>query len=105
MEMFLSVMVTTALGVAVAAVLFKAATRGVSQSTSVQDESLMHLPPRFFIDDRVRSQPGLPISPSMEVLRLQIERHVRLEQAAAEAFRDSPTAEALQMLTTSPLVH
>jgi hypothetical protein len=105
MEMFLSVMVTTALGVAVAAVLFKAATHGVSQSTSVQDESLMHLPPRFFIDDRARSQPGLPISASMEVLRLQIERHVRLEQAAAEAFRDFPTAEALQTLTTSPLVH
>ena len=41
----------------------------------------------------------------MEVLRLQIERHVRLEQAAAEAFRDFPTAEALQTLTTSPLVH
>lgn len=105
MEMFLSVMVTTALGVAVAAVLFKAATHGVSQSISVQDESLMHLPPRFFIDDRARSQPVLPINPSMEVLRLQIERHVRLEQAAAEAFRDAPTAEALQMLTTSPLVH
>jgi hypothetical protein len=39
------------------------------------------------------------------VLRLQIERHVRLEQAAAEAFRDYPTAETLQTLTTSPLVH
>ena len=54
MEMFLSVMVTTALGVAVAAVLFKAATHGVSRPTGLRDESLMHLPPRFFSDDRAR---------------------------------------------------
>jgi hypothetical protein len=105
MEMFLSVMVTTALGVAVAALLFKAATHGVSKPTAVRDETLLHLPPRFFIDDRARYEPELPVAASMEVLRLQIERHVRLEQAAAEAFRAFPTAEALQTLTTSPLVH
>jgi hypothetical protein len=65
----------------------------------------MHLPPRFFIDDRARTQTGLPAGVPMEVLRLQIERHVRLEQAAAESFRDYPTAQSLQTLTTSPLVH
>jgi hypothetical protein len=105
MEMFLSVMFTAAIGVAVAAVLFRAATRGVSPPAPVQDESLMHLPPRFFIDDRARARTGLPAVLPIEVLRLQIERHVRLEQAAAETFRDYPTAEALQTLTTSPLVH
>jgi hypothetical protein len=102
MEMFLSVTVISLLGVAVAAVLFKAAIHEGPPPAPANDESLLNLPPRFFIDDRVqRARPVVPI----EVLLLQIERHVRLEQAAAEAFRDFPTAEALQTLTTSPLVH
>lgn len=102
MEMFLSVMVISLLGVAVAAVLFKAAIQEAPPSARLSDESFLNLPPRFFIDDRApRTRPVVPI----EVLLLQIERHVRLEQAAAEAFLAFPTAEALQTLTTSPLVH
>ena len=102
MEMFLSVLGISLLGVAVAAMLFKAAVHDTRPPTALNDENLLNLPPRFFIDDRApRTHPVVP----MEVLRLQIERHVRLEQAAAEAFRDFPTAEALQTLTTSPLVH
>ena len=102
MEMFLSVAVISLLGVAVAAVLFKAAIHEAPPPALSSDESLLSLPPRFFLDDRAPgTRPVVPI----EVLRLQIERHVRLEQAAAEAFQDFPTAEALQTLTTSPLVH
>lgn len=102
MEMFLSVAVISLLGVAVAAVLFKAAVHETPPPAPLGDESLLNLPQRFFVDDRSpRTRPVVPI----EMLRLQIERHVRLEQAAAEAFRDFPTAEALQTLTTSPLVH
>jgi hypothetical protein len=41
----------------------------------------------------------------IEVLLLQLERHVRLEQAAAESFHWCPTPEALHMNTSSPLVH
>ena len=102
MEMFLSVTVLSLLCVAVCAVLFKAAIREAPPSATLKDESLLALPPRFFIDDRApRTSPVLP----MEVLRLQIERHIRLEQAAAEAFLDSPTAASLQTVTTSPLVN
>jgi hypothetical protein len=38
-----------------------------------------------------------------DALVLQIERHVRLEHAAAEAFLQFPTVEALRMQTLSPL--
>lgn len=102
MEMFLTVAVISLVGVAVSAVLFKAAIPKAPSPSPLNDESLLALPPRFFVDDRVpQPGPSLPI----EVLRLQIERHVRLETAAAEAFRDYPTAETLRTLTTSPLVH
>ena len=43
-----------------------------------------------------------PYVPS-DVLALQIERHVRLEQAAAERFHEFPSVEALHMPTLSPL--
>jgi hypothetical protein len=38
-----------------------------------------------------------------DVLALQIERHVRLEQAVAEGFRQFPSVEALHSPTLSPL--
>jgi len=102
MEMFLTVAVISLVGVAVSAILFKAAIPKAPSPSPLDDEKLLALPPRFFVDDRVpQPRPNLPI----EVLRLQIERHVRLEQAAAEAFRDYPTTETLRTLTTSPLVH
>ena len=102
MEMFLSVAVISLIGVAVAALLFKAAVRDATPPAPLNDERLLTLPSRFFVDDRMpQPRTALPI----EVLRLQIERHVRLEQAAAETFRDFPTAETLQALTTSPLLH
>jgi len=41
----------------------------------------------------------------IEVLLAQIERHVRLEQAAAESFLYDPTVESLHGRTASPLVH
>jgi len=102
MEMFMSVAVISLIGVAIAAILFKAAVHDPSPTPRLEDERLLSLPSHFFVDDRApQAHPALPI----EVLRLQIERHVRLEQAAAEAFRDSPTAETLRTLTTSPFVH
>ena len=102
MEMFLTVAVISLVGVAVSAILFRAAMPKTPSPSPLNDETLLTLPPRFFVDDRVpQPRPHLPI----EVLRLQIERHVRLEQAAAEAFRDYPTTDTLRTLTTSPLVH
>ena len=50
---------------------------------------------------RSTARPNVPL----EVLLLQIERHVRLEQAAAESFIHLPSPEALNLRTQSPLVH
>jgi hypothetical protein len=41
----------------------------------------------------------------VEALLLQIEQHIRLEQAAAESFLHTPTGQSLQSRTTSPLVN
>jgi hypothetical protein len=41
----------------------------------------------------------------IEALLLQIESHVRLEQAAAESFLQTPTPALLHSKTISPLVN
>lgn len=102
MEMFLTVFVLSLLAVLVSAVLFLAAAPKTPPDALRPDERLLKLPSEFFVDDRTAHSPAVV---PVEVLMLQIERHVRLEQAAAEAFRDAPTAEALRMPTTSPWHH
>jgi hypothetical protein len=105
MEMFLMVLALSLIGVAVCAVLFAAATRDVKElgaGVPAQVRPPSYAPPQFFAEhagQQAASQ--VPI----EVLLLQLERHIRVEQAAAEAFLHYPTAESLHMRTTSPLVH
>ncbi len=107
MEMLLTLLCMTFLGVAVSVLLFGAATREPLQEPEVRtDPSLALMAPGFFVHDDARTAataagPRVPL----EVLLLQIERHVRLEQAAAESFLDRPTAESLHRRTTSPLGH
>ena len=101
MEMFLTVLTLSIVAVVVSALLFLAANRPEPANPLRPDERLLSIPSRFFADDRAPSSSVVPI----EVLLLQIERHVRLEQAAAESFQGAPTAEALKMSTTSPLRH
>jgi hypothetical protein len=105
MEMFLTLSALSILGVVVSFLLFAAATRNVRDEPQVEtqvDPRLGMAPSHFFVDDR---KPMSPPPVSIEALLLQIEGHVRLEQAAAEAFQNAPTVEALHMSTTSPLVH
>lgn len=105
MEMFLMVATVSLLGMVVSIGLFAAATRDYGTSAEVRPEQPLPLaPPRFFLADRTPAVAPLPRVP-IEVLLLQIERHVRLEQAAAESFLDSPTTKSLHSRTTSPLVH
>ncbi len=103
MEMLLMALCMTLFGLAVSAIAFGAATR---DSRSETDTRVEHKVPimasRFFVDPVAAApQPRVPI----EVLLAQIERHVRLEQAAAESFIDFPTSESLHCRTMSPLVH
>jgi hypothetical protein len=100
--MFLMAMCISVFGLAVCAIAFGAATRDERRQPELSLEQQLALAPqRFFAEDRTTSQPHVPL----EVLLLQIERHVRLEQAAAESFIDFPTRESLHCRTVSPLVH
>lgn len=100
MEMFLMALALSLLGVTVSAVLFAAATRQIPHEAARQPDVPVVVPARFFGED-APSMPRIPI----EALLLEIERHVRLEQAAAESFLHSPTVESLNSRTMSRLVH
>lgn len=107
MEMFLMVLSLSLLGVGVSAALFAAATRDERRAEEYVDTRIMSAAEasRFFVDTAAPRPARVPGGIPAEVLLLQIERHVRLEQAAAEAFHQFPTIESLRMRTTSPLVH
>jgi hypothetical protein len=102
-EMFLMALTLSLLGVAVSASLFAAATRDERRPPTAPQPRKDVQPAvaaRFFAEGRA------PVSPvPVEVLVLQLERHIRLEQAAAEAFLRQPTRESLHSRTQSPLVH
>jgi len=102
MVMLLMVLALSLLAMAMSAAMFAAATRDARPPDLHPNGPLFMLPSHFFADDRV---PGSRTPVPIEVLRLQIERHVRLEQAAAESFRDYPSIEALHTVTRSPLLH
>jgi hypothetical protein len=104
MMMFLMVLCMATFALALMAIAFGAATRDESRQTEIRAADAPSLgASRFFVSDTAR--PPVATRVPIEVLLLQLERHVRLEQAAAEAFLDYPTTEALHSRTTSPLVH
>jgi hypothetical protein len=116
MEMFLMLLAMCLLGTAVSAALFGAATRGQKREPWVQALRRPTAPQRFFAqDEAARKAPhapaptaDTPLPPQpvpLDLLLLQIERHVRLEQAAAESFHETPTGESLHSRTASPLVN
>lgn len=110
MEMLLMGVCLSMFGLAVACLAFGAATRTADNSNAVaspverEPVKAVPSPGRFFVE-----RPALPIAARtrvpVEALLLQIESHVRLEQAAAERFLESPTASLLHSRTTSPLVN
>jgi len=106
MELFLMVLCMSLLGLAVTSIAFAGATRNEpTQAETLPERPVVPElePSRFFAGAPVVSDtaPRVPI----EALLLQIERHIRLEQAAAESFLDYPTVESLHTRTMSPLVH
>jgi hypothetical protein len=110
MEMLLMGACLSVFGLAVACLAFGAATRNVDAETAVAPAlekvavKAAAAPARFF----VRPQPSTVAAHSavpIEALLLQIENHVRLEQAAAECFLESPNASLLHSRTISPLVN
>jgi hypothetical protein len=107
MDMLVIGLCFTFIGLAVAALAFAAATRPESLRSSAQPEQPAAKPPaRFFSESLTPPAPGpAPMQVPIEVLLMQIESHVRLEQAAAESFVAYPTHAHLHSKTTSPLVN
>ena len=101
MLMFATILIMSLLAVAVCAMAFGAATRGEAHSGARPEPRLALEPPRFFASPAAKAVPASPVP--VEVLLSQIERHVRLEQAAAEAYLDVPTRDALHSHATAPL--
>ncbi len=110
MEMFLMALVLSLLGVVVSGVLFSAATRGEEREPFVTlraPSPALAATAHRSLGDGGRFFGDAPAAPPVpvEALLLQIEQHVRLEQAAAEAFLNAPTRQSLHSRTMSPLVH
>ena len=104
MVMFLMVLSMAVFGLAVCALAFGAATREVRDEVEVRvEQPLAVVPSHFFVAQAPQVAPIPRVS--LEVLLAQIERHVRLEYAAAESFIDFPSSESLHSRTMSPLVH
>jgi hypothetical protein len=107
MELFLMVACLALFGMAVTCLAFGAATRHdepAKPDVAEQKPVATPVPARFFADEFV-APAALQYQVPLEVLLLQIESHVRLEQAAAESFLESPASASLHSRTTSPLVH
>lgn len=105
MEMLLMGVCLSVLGLAVMCIAFGAATRPEETQPAAERE-IMVVPanPRFFVDDLTvpaAARARMPI----EALLLQIENHVRLEQAAAESYLSTPTPAMLHGSTVSALIH
>lgn len=108
MNMLLMGLCFTFIGLAFAAVAFAAATRPETLRPEAQEESAAAQPaPARFFSERLKSPAPAPapIQVPIEVLLLQIENHVRLEQAAAESFVACPTHAHLHCKTISQFVN
>jgi hypothetical protein len=110
MEMLLMGACLSMFGLAVACLAFGVATRTPEEPVVASPEirkaavKAALAPARFFVDP-----PALPMAARsrvpIEALLLQIENHVRLEQAAATCFVESADVSLLHTRTISPLVN
>ncbi len=107
MEMLLMALCMSMFGLAVTALAFGAATRPERSSSPAKPE-LRPVQPvaagRFFAD-RVAPPNRQGAHVPTAVLLAQIENHVRLEQAAAQSFLESPSHAQLHTKTTSVFVN
>jgi hypothetical protein len=109
MEMLLMGACLSVFGLAVTCLAFGAATReGRATAAAGAEERVEVAKPavaaRFFVDPPVIPMAAHARMP-IEALLLQIENHVRLEQAAAESFLLAPNSARLHSRTSSPLVN
>ena len=106
MEMFLMVLCLSMFGLAVTVAAFGAAVQPVQappEAKPAQQPVLKTAPAHFFASDATMPPPQLQVP--IEALLLQIDNHVRLEQAAAESFLQYPTSALLHSKTISKFVN
>ena len=107
MEMLLMVLCMSMFAMGITCLAFGAATRSEKEARQEQphlEPVVAVAPTRFFARDLatpLETRPRVPI----EALLLQIESHVRLEQAVAETFLESPTSVLLHSRTASPFLN
>jgi hypothetical protein len=108
MDMLLIGLCVAVCGVAFVALAFVAGMHSESWISPAQPELplVKAVAPAHFFSDRAPVPPAVPpLQVPIEVLLLQIENHVRLEQAAAESFLAFPSQALLHSKTTSPFVN
>jgi hypothetical protein len=101
--MFLMALCLSVLGLAVTAMAFGAATRPERTPTAPAAQPRVAAAQARFFAEAPPALPG-PRVP-IEVLLLELENHIRLEQAAAESFVEYPTPALLHSKTTSAFVN
>ncbi|MFG1691468.1 hypothetical protein ACGF5M_04875 [Gemmatimonadota bacterium] len=104
MEMFLVALFTSLFGLGIAIAGFGLATRDEEEEEPQEQPQRVSMPPGNLLPNDPPSVIPTSRLPS-DLLMLQLERHIRLELAAAEAYLDSPTTEMLHARTSSPLAH
>jgi hypothetical protein len=111
MEMFLMILGVSVFifGLGVATVRFQPSMRSDSSDSALETERtrVNAVAPTLVSSEHAAAvKPvALPRQIPIELLLLQIENHVRLEQAAAESFLEFPTHALLYSKTTSPFVN
>ena len=108
MDMLLMDLCFAVIGVVFVAFAFAAGMRSESWNSPAQPELPLVkaiAPARFFSNRQAITPVVPPVQVPIEVLLLQIENHVRLEQAAAESFLAFPSQALLHSKTTSPFVN
>jgi len=110
MEMLLMGVCVAVFGMAIACAAFGAAVRpargAAAAAAEMKAEPIKTVAPaKFFINQVSVPTSNGHVSVPIEALLLQLERHVRLEQAAAESFLAQPTSTLLHSKTVSPFLN
>jgi hypothetical protein len=105
--MFFVALFFSLFGLAILSIPFWLAIFGESEAQPARagrEPAAAPAPSRFF-DNHVLVPLVAHRAVPIEALLLQIDSHVRLEQAAAESFLETPNPSLLHSRTMSPLVH
>ncbi len=108
MEMLLMGICFSVFAMAIAALAFGATVRTKETpgtAPQVKAEPAAAVEQGFFVSQVSVPTPAGRVAVPVEALMAQLERHVRLEQAAAASFLEEPTSALLHSKTASPFLN